>query len=1309
MRKKTLLPITLMCLLALVACGGRQSSSSVQSSSPASQSSVSSQAPASSSNVASSTVAPVSSNSSAQSENSASETQQPVSSDVSSIASEEPSSQAISSSEQGPVSSEEPSSQVISSEVSSEISEQPSSQGTSEVPSSSETPSESSSEAPSSEDPTVYGVVINNKAEFADWHAGDANITLDIALTPEANVRLALMNEELVITSSDPAKVSVAGLVLTANEPGNVTITASYHGKTDSVDVEVKAEDVKTISDIIANGKKNDVITFKGYYLGHSTRINYLGSETYPYVYVGDGTRSIIVYCMAASLLNGIEVGDIVKVTGTYSPYNGLPETASGSVTKFSKSSGEGLVRPPVININADNPTVALGADNIGSPVHVQGATVTKIVKTEAKSRTDLAPAVDGQPVTTNYYERTFKIKVGETEYTLFSNERYDGEMDAITELSVGDTISFDAFVNIKENAYNLAMISNASRVASIKDPVQSLEISAERTKLYAGATLTVNAAILPETALQMIEWSTSNKDVATVADGIVTGVAAGNVTITAKTLGTPVQTKTIDLQVIAKPTAAQHAGTEADPYTVDDVCVVTEAIENKKYSANPVYVEGKVYSSEWSSEYSNYTIWLEDAVGGKAFELYRAVLSADILANEALTALYTSTSPDAAGNNIGYLVGHTVRASGYLQHYNTTLEMAPNNGVTPTIFYVSPSELAGLSVKESTSIAVGADETLQLVASPVDASLEGVVWSSNNEAVATVDQNGKVTGVGAGEAVIKAQLNEEIKAECTVTVIAGGIAATSVTLSESAATLSVVDKLTLTAEVLPADTTDTLVWSSSDETVATVANGVVTPLKPGSVTITAQAGEVKAERALTITQPSLADFNNAKKGDAVDFYAYYVGRYNANVSGYFVADGNVGAYIYAKASAVTGLTDNAILHVKGTVDVYNGLREIIPTSVEVVASHEGLTAPAKLAITAENRNSLTVSDQGRLATVTGKITAISVTPEYGKQSPMYTIEIAEGVSIQAQLHKSNLTQDEYNDFANKAKQGVTVTIDAYVAAYKSKNTDLTQLTAADFQLVNPKVTSAETVAATAIALDQASLELEAGNNATLVATLTPANATDTVVWSSSDETVATVDQTGKVTAVAAGTATITVTAGGFSATCTVTVTGEATPATDATYSLVNLNGSNTNYASTYDVTFEDAKIWNIPGNQGLNDCLKIGGKLTAATDRALYSKSAYDSVASIAVKHGAADSQITVNSLTLYVFNSAADAAEGDPTKAAETVVGAYADNTTVTFQPAAEGTKWEGKYFRIVYNMSSSASSKNYGVRLLELKVVF
>ena len=105
-----------------------------------------------------------------------------------------------------------------------------------------------------------------------------------------------------------------------------------------------------------------------------------------------------------------------------------------------------------------------------------------------------------------------------------------------------------------------------------------------------------------------------------------------------------------------------------------------------------------------------------------------------------------------------------------------------------------------------------------------------------------------------------------------------------------------------------------------------------------------------------------------------------------------------------------------------------------------------------------------------------------------------------------------------------------------------------------------------EKVPATGITLDKTSVTLYSNttpNTVTLTATVQPNNTTDTVVWSSSDENVATVNN-GVVSAVANGTATITAKAGDQTATCTVTV---------KTYS----SGSSSSGATRYTVSVEDA------------------------------------------------------------------------------------------------------------------------------------
>lgn len=63
-------------------------------------------------------------------------------------------------------------------------------------------------------------------------------------------------------------------------------------------------------------------------------------------------------------------------------------------------------------------------------------------------------------------------------------------------------------------------------------------------------------------------------------------------------------------------------------------------------------------------------------------------------------------------------------------------------------------------------------------------------------------------------------------------------------------------ESFTLTATVEPAKTTDTVVWSSSNEAVATVSDGTVTAAKAGTTEITATAGNVKATCTVTVSDP---------------------------------------------------------------------------------------------------------------------------------------------------------------------------------------------------------------------------------------------------------------------------------------------------------------------------------------------------------------------------------------------------------------------------------------------------------------------
>ncbi|WP_408605162.1 Ig-like domain-containing protein [Alkaliphilus transvaalensis] len=146
------------------------------------------------------------------------------------------------------------------------------------------------------------------------------------------------------------------------------------------------------------------------------------------------------------------------------------------------------------------------------------------------------------------------------------------------------------------------------------------------------------------------------------------------------------------------------------------------------------------------------------------------------------------------------------------------------------------------LNQPSMTLVAGGATGTLSATVAPANATNKAVVWYSSDVAVATVNE-GVVTPLKAGTTTITVKtLDGNKSATSTVTVEAAPIAVEGITLNKETMTL-VVDGANseLVATIVPMEATNkTIEWSSSNNDVATVTDGLVTPLKAGTTTITA-------------------------------------------------------------------------------------------------------------------------------------------------------------------------------------------------------------------------------------------------------------------------------------------------------------------------------------------------------------------------------------------------------------------------------------------------------------------------------------
>lgn len=177
---------------------------------------------------------------------------------------------------------------------------------------------------------------------------------------------------------------------------------------------------------------------------------------------------------------------------------------------------------------------------------------------------------------------------------------------------------------------------------------------------------------------------------------------------------------------------------------------------------------------------------------------------------------------------------------------------------------------------KTSLTLIIGNTETLTVEVSPADAEDKSVMWTSSNDAVATVN-GGIVTAIGEGNATITVETSDGgFTATCSVIVEPVPVDVTSVVLNETTVNLKVDDTKQLTATITPSNATDkTVTWSSSSDAIATVdANGLVTGVSTGTATITATT-------------------NNGSKTATCEFNVYQTGSITEIMTqGFLVNDG---------------------------------------------------------------------------------------------------------------------------------------------------------------------------------------------------------------------------------------------------------------------------------------------------------------------------------------------------------------------------------------------------------------------------------
>ena len=411
---------------------------------------------------------------------------------------------------------------------------------------------------------------------------------------------------------------------------------------------------------------------------------------------------------------------------------------------------------------------------------------------------------------------------------------------------------------------------------------------------------------------------------------------------------------------------------------------------------------------------------------------------------------------------------------------------------------------------KTSTSIQVGGTETLTATVSPKDAANKKVTWKSSNAAIASVDANGKVTGVKAGEATITVTTEDGGKtATCKVTVSDKEIKVTGVKLNKSETSLLVGGNETLTATVLPEDATNqNVTWKSDKPEIATVdANGKVTGVKAGEATITVTTEDGSKTATCKVT-------------------------------------------VKAATIAVTGVT----LNKTATSLLVGGSETLTATVAPADATNKKVTwkssdaavasvdANGKVTGVKAGEATITVTTEDGAKTATCKVTVTIPVTGVTLNKTALTLNIGASETLTATVAPADATNKKVTW---KSSDAAVATVDANgkVTGVKAGEATITVTTGDGGKTATCKVTVKPNLVSE---ITLAALAIYVGESKAVTATVKPDDATNkALTWTSSDETVATVDATGKVTGKKIGTATIIATArdgSGVSGSCTVTV-----------------------------------------------------------------------------------------------------------------------------------------------------------------------
>ena len=410
--------------------------------------------------------------------------------------------------------------------------------------------------------------------------------------------------------------------------------------------------------------------------------------------------------------------------------------------------------------------------------------------------------------------------------------------------------------VSDEEMYFNISLT-----VAAI--PVASITLDHTSEELTVDDQLQLVPTVNPGNATNSdVVWASLDDSVATVSEtGLVTAVGVGGTTITATAADGSNVYGSCTITVVAKPIEPTYTLVTSNSTLKNGDTVVVKTSAEEGVTGWSGYKDATI--STTSSEWVEYTVSNASSSGWKLHDGSANKYIASPTANE---FKYDTTGGTCSVDSDGHLVCNsrylTINGT-YIRFYGSIGSYTPffvyqstggSGGSTP----IYPTSIS-LSA-ESSSISIGATTQVNVGYTPSDTNVKNITYTSSSESIATVSNTGLVTGVAQGSATITATAQTAsgtTSASTTITITP--IAVTGVSLSSNSETVKVGKTVTLVPTVSPTNATNKNVnWSSSDTSIATVNDGVVTGVAAGTATITVRTVDGnKTATCTVVVQPA--------------------------------------------------------------------------------------------------------------------------------------------------------------------------------------------------------------------------------------------------------------------------------------------------------------------------------------------------------------------------------------------------------------------------------------------------------------------